>query len=165
MAEYREHPGRPVRLEDDTLVVLGEGELTLWFYLEDEGWEGLLARRLAPDRARVCAVPVFAYGVNLGDEVRLEERHDAVVAVAPLRDAGNHTFRVMFPAHGVREPDERWRDLLSDLAPYGCWLDVYSPQLVAVSAAPSTAGDVSSYLRDREERGGLAFEASRTRGG
>lgn len=160
MAEYREHPGKPVRRAGDDLMVLGEGQETVWFYLDaEDGWEGLLARRLEGDRARVCAVPVFAYGVGLGDEVSLEERDGAPVATGLLREAGNTTFRVIFPRHGAPEPDERWRSLLADLEPHGCWIDVYSPQLVALSAEPAEVEAVASYLRVREERGELAYEA------
>lgn len=160
MAEYREHPGRPVRRSGADIVVLGEGDLTVWFYLDaDEGWEGLAARGLDGGRARVCAVPVFAYGVGLGDEVAVEDRDGATVATGLVREAGNATFRVIFPRHNAPEPDERWRSLLDDLAAHDCWIDVYSPQLVAVSAAPPAADAVAAYLGGREERGELAFEA------
>lgn len=160
MAEYREHPGMPLRRAGDDLVVLGEGEDTVWFYLDEEdGWEGLAARRLGGGRARVCAVPVFAYGVGLGDEVAIEDRDGAAVATTLVREAGNTTFRVIFPRHGAPEPDERWRSLLADLAHHGCWIDVYSPQLVAVSAEPAAVEQVAAYLRGREDRGELAYEA------
>ncbi|MEX2195466.1 MAG: DUF4265 domain-containing protein [Thermoleophilaceae bacterium] len=159
-AEYREHPAKPLRRAGEDLVVLGEGEETVWFYLDaDDGWEGLLARRLDGGRARICAVPVFAYGVALGDEVVVEDRDGAAVATALVREAGNTTFRVIFPRHGAPEPDERWRSLLADLERHGCWIDVYSPQLVAVSAEPRAVEDVAAYLRGREERGELAHEA------
>lgn len=160
MTEYREHPGRPLRRSGDDLVVLGEGEETVWFYLDEhDGWEGLLARRTGGDRARVCAVPVFAYGVGLGDEVACQERDGAVVATMLVREAGNTTFRVIFPRHDAPAPDERWRSLLADLERLGCWIDIYSPQLVAVSAEPAAVEEVAAYLREREARGELAFEA------
>lgn len=149
-----------MRRSQGDLVVLGEGADTVWFFLDEhDGWEGLLARRIGPDRARICAVPVFAYGVGLGDEVACEERDGAVVATTLVREAGNTTFRVIFPRHGAPEPDERWRSLLTDLERHGCWIDVYSPQLVALSAEPAVVEDVAAYLRGREERGDLAFEA------
>lgn len=163
MPDYREHPGKPVRLQGEAVAVLDAGDTTAWFYLDEDGWEGLRARRLGPDMARVAAVPVFAYGIALGDEVRVRESAEgAVVATGVVRSAGNRTFRVVFPLQGAPEPDERWRSLLAGLAPHGCWLDVYSPTLVAVSAEPGAAGDVAAYLGAREERGELAFEAAET---
>lgn len=159
MPEYREHPGKPMRLQSDAVVMLDAGDCTVWFYLDQDGWEGLRGKRVAPDVARVAAVPVYAYGVALGDEVRFEESEEgASVATGLVRSAGNRTFRVLFPLHEAPEPDERWRSLLTDLEPHGCWLDVYSPQLVAVSAEAETADGVEAYLREREERGELAFE-------
>lgn len=157
---YREHPGTPLRRDGEDLVMLGEGDETVWFFLDaDDGWEGLLARRTGDGVARICAVPVFAYGVALGDEVAIEERDGAAVAIGLVREAGNATFRVIFPAADAPGPDERWRTLLADLEPHGCWIDVFSPRLVALSAEPAAVEDVSGYLRGREERGELAFEA------
>ena len=160
MPDYREHPAKPVRLQGDDMVVLDAGDETVWFYLDADGWEGLHARRLAPDLARIAAVPVFAYGVGLGDEVQVRESDEgAAVATAVVRSAGNVTFRVIFPAQAGAEAADHWRSLLTGLAPYGCWLDVWSPQLVAVSAGADVAAEVAHYLTAREEGGELVFEA------
>ena len=158
MPEYREHPGKPVRREGDAVVMLDAGDCVVWFQLDGGDWEGLSAERLSSDLARVTAVPVFAYGVGLGDEVRL--RPDDAAAIGLVRSAGNRTFRVVLPASDVPEPDERWRSLLADLEPRGCWLDVYSPRLVAVSADGEHAAEVEAYLSEREARGELAYEAA-----
>jgi hypothetical protein len=133
---------------------------------DDDGqprWEGLLARRLAADRVRVCAVPVFAYDVNLGDEIRvIESEEGALVAAERLRDAGSVTFRVWLPEHDGSGDDQRWRTLLRELGRYGCWLDVYSPRLIAISAGPDVAGPVADDLVARERRGDLVYETGRT---
>ena len=166
MPDYREHPSKPVRLEPGGMVLLDAGDCTVWFYLDDGSWEGLAGLSVAEDVARVMAVPVFAYGIGLGDEVRVRAGDNAATGL--VRSAGNRTFRVVFPRTGAPfprsgppEPDERWRTLLADLEPHGCWLDVYSPRLVAVSAEADRAEDVMRYLTEREERGELAFEAGR----
>lgn len=156
MAAYRAHPGKPMRREGDAVVMLDAGDCTVWFQLADGDWEGLSGLRVADDVARVMAVPVFAYGVGLADEVRMRPGDGAATGL--LRTAGNRTFRVVFPSAGAPEPDERWRTLLADLEPHGCWLDVYSPQLVAVSVDAARAGEVEAYLGAREDRGELAFE-------
>ena len=157
MPDYREHPGKPIRLESGSVAMLDAGDCTVWFSLAEDGWEGLSAVRVGEDLARVMAVPVFAYGVGLGDEVRVRAGDNAAEAL--VRSAGNRTFRVILPLQAAPDPDERWRTLLADLEPHGCWLDVYSPQLVAVSAAAEIADAVAGYLAAREERGELAFEA------
>ena len=160
MPEYREHPGKPLRRQGDAVVMLDAGDGVVWFQLADGDWEGLSALRVEPDVMRVMAVPVFAYGVGLGDEVRVRPEDGAATGL--VRSAGNRTFRVVFPLAGAPAPDERWRSLLTALEPHGCWLDVYSPQLVAVSAEAARAAEVAAYLAAREARGELAFEDSST---
>ena len=90
-------------------------------------WEGLLAPLTPqPDLAVIAAVPVFAYDLNLGDEVEVVASAEGpLVAVRPVHDAGRFTFRVLFP--DAVDPDDRsWLTLQRDLEPFGCWFDVYS---------------------------------------
>src|SRR3712207_6503530 len=98
MANYREHPSRATRGCGDRYVVHPDAlaeDCTVWFPLEDEDeWEGLLAQRLSQDRARICAVPLFAYDVNLDDLVEVTPGPEPPVAVRVVTDAGNCTFRV-----------------------------------------------------------------------
>jgi hypothetical protein len=167
MATYREHPSRASRATGASYVVhpgaLAE-DTTVWFPLEDEDdWEGLLAQRIAEDRVRICAVPLFAYGVNLDDEVEVTVEPGAPVAVRVVTDAGNHTLRVLFADRTSTGPDERWRQLAHDLEPYECWFDVYNPAFLALSAPPQYVQQVADHLKERETRGELRYETGRTR--
>ena len=167
MARYREHPSRASRFDGAAYVVhpgaLAE-DTTVWFPLEDEDdWEGLLAQRIAEDRVRICAVPLFVHDVNLDDVVEVTAGTDAPVAVGLVRDAGNHTFRVIFAEGPEAGPDERWRELVHELEPYECWFDVYNPAFLALSAPPQHAQEVADHLKEREDRGELEYETGRTR--
>ncbi len=170
VAIYREHASKPARLRGGELVVYEDAtheDCTVWVFHErdsegEEHWEGLLARRLPEERARICAVPVFVYDLNLGDEVSVAASAEgAAVATGLISDAGNFTFRVFFE-HGVANDDEGWRALMADLEPFNCWFDVYSPRLVALSATSSHAADVADYLAERVARGELHYETGRS---
>jgi hypothetical protein len=165
---YLEHPSRATTLRDGELIVLPdalEEDCTVWFSIEPDGesWEGLLARRLADDRVRICAVPHFAYDVNLGDEVAVVES-EAPVATRVVEDAGNFTFRVAFESADDPDDDRR-RGLMADLEPYGCWFDPRHQRLVAISVPREHAQAVAGYLLDRERRGELEYETGRMKTG
>jgi hypothetical protein len=174
MARYLEHPSRASRWTGGVFEVLpeaGDEDATVWFSSTDHSgdgesgavWEGLLARRISEDRAEIAAVPVFVYDLNLGDEVAIVvSAEGALVGSGLVTDAGRFTYRVLFPATGPRQPDHRWRELHLALAQFGCWLDVYTPTLIAVSADQAVAQDVADYLAGEEGRGRLQYETGRT---
>jgi len=141
VVEFEEHPSKAAAWRAGRFVVLPDAELedcTVWVGADADSdglvrWEGLLARRLSSTTARICAVPFWAYDLNLGDEVELiESAEGASVVTGVAVDAGNYTFRVLFadPPLG----DERWRELMIELEPFDCWCDVRGPGFVAVSA-------------------------------
>ena len=168
MDAYLEHPSRVSRWQDGELVVLHDAALedcTVWFAFDrtDGGetrWEGVLGRRLAPDRARLCGIPLFVDGVHLGDAVSLvESAEGAPVAVEVVAAAGNTTFRVLLePAAGAGEDDRRWRELMAALEPFGCWFDMYGPERLAVSVEGPRADAVAIRLEELQGSGELRYE-------
>lgn len=170
MTKHYEHPSKVSRLEEGRFVVLDDAEhadCTCRFFFEEDGeerWEGLLARRLTTDRARVCGIPVFVYDVNLADEVSVIEADEGALVVTEIfRDAGNFSFRVYFPNEPADDADERMRGLMVELESFDCWFDVWSPFLVALSASPEHSQIVADYLLERERRSELEYEAGRSR--
>lgn len=168
MVEHDEHPSKTAAWRDGEFVVLPDAEsedCTIWVAVEEHSggtvkWEGLLARRLGHDRARVCAVPFWVYDLNLGDEVTIMESAEGAPVVTGIAvDAGNYTFRAY-----ADEPsdDGWWRRLMVDLEPFKCWFDVRTPGLVAVSAPPDHAQAVANYLHGRQQQGELHFETGRS---
>ena len=165
MASYEEHPSRTAALRDGEIEVhpgAAESDCVVWAELEgDEGWEGLLAKRLETRRARVCAIPFRAYDINLDDEVALSLTGEGALLVEGVeRDAGNFTYRVVFDDAAVGDP--RWHQLLSALGAYECWFDLRDPGYLAISAPPQHAQAVAEELYAREQRGELGYETGRS---
>jgi hypothetical protein len=167
---YLEHPSKVARWRDGDFEVHPDAVTateTVWVAVDpaedgDVVWEGLLAQLPGEGRAVIAAVPVFAYDLNLGDEVEVVASEEGpLVAVRPLRDAGRFTFRVWFPDWPDLEQDERWKDLQVELERFGCWFDVYSPRLVAVSAEPQVAQAVADFLVAGERSGRFIYETGR----
>jgi hypothetical protein len=169
VTEYDEHPSKASAWRDGRFVVLPDAEsadCTVWVGAEQhsEGavkWEGLLARRLGPDRARICAVPFWVYDLNLGDEVALIDSAEAApVVTAVVKDAGNCTFRVVA---GQPDDDEWWRQLMVELEEFDCWFDVRSAGFLALSAPAEHAEAAVNCLNDREKRRELRFDSGRSK--
>jgi len=168
--QYVEHPSRAGRWRDGSFEVhphAATATETVWISLPpdpdgDAVWEGLLAVTPQPDLAVIAAVPAFAYDLNLGDEVEVVASAEGpLIAVRPVHDAGRFTFRVLFP-DAVDPEDRSWVALQQDLEPFGCWFDVYSPQLVAVSAEPEVAQAVADVLADEQRAGRWVYETGRS---
>src|SRR4051794_5152595 len=120
---YEEHPAKVTRLHGGELTIHPDAAIsdcTVWFAYEPECWEGLLAVRASTDTARICGVPLWVYDLNLGDVVQVvASAEGALVAEQRVRESTNFTFRIVFDDAG---PDDgRWRQLMDDFAPYGCW--------------------------------------------
>jgi hypothetical protein len=169
VSRYVEHPSKAARWQDDGFEVLpsaAEATETVWVPLAPDAdgesvWEGLLAVPTTPGRAVISAVPVFAYDLNLGDEVEVVTSAEGrLVLVRPVWDAGRFTFRVLFP--DADDPgDRQWLALQQELEPYGCWCDAYSRQLVAVSAEPDLAQQVADFLEAGQREGRWQYETGR----
>ena len=157
-----EHPSRASRFASGEYVVLSDSlhaNATVWFAFEPDRWEGVVAVRDAPDRARLAGVPLWTYGANLGDVVELVESSEgAPVVVRVVEPSSNRTFRVVFGDLERGDTDDRWRGLLADLEPHECWFDVLSPGYLALSASPDAFEAVQSYLQLRAEKGDFVYE-------
>jgi hypothetical protein len=165
VTHYQEHPSRASGFRGGELVVhpdAAESDCTVWFYYEPERWEGLLAVRVEADRVRISGVPYWIYDVNLGDEFRVvESAEGALVAEERTHESSSYTFRVIFDR--ADPDDDRWRQLMSGLAPYDCWFDVRTPRFLAISAPAEHAQAVADLLAAREQSGELQYETGRTR--
>jgi hypothetical protein len=165
-ASYDEHPSKVGAWREGRFVVHPDAALancTVWFPMGHDAngvgrWEGLLAQRLASDRALVCAIPFFAQSVNLGDEVSLiESGEGAPVAVKVVKPSGSRTIRVGFP-DADRGGDDRWQELMRDLELFECWFDVLSPMFLSLSVQAGYRDAVLDCLATRTARGELEYE-------
>lgn len=169
MPAHYEHPSKASRWANGRLFVHPDAEqedATVWVQFDDDAdseplWEGLLARRLGPDRVRLCAVRAYAYDLDLGDELEVVEDEGALIATHVAAASGNFTFRVLFPQAARASMDERLLELMRELEQFHCWFGVMSPRFLAISAAYEQSQHVASYLWGREQRGELNFETGR----
>jgi hypothetical protein len=165
-SDFDEHPSKATTWRDGDFVVHPDAaaeDATVWAFLHDGPvqWEGLLARRIAEDRARLAAIPFWAFNLDLGDEVSLQTAPTGALVIDDVvADGGNHTYRVFFA--GAGEDDERWRELAQALSPLGCWFDVRSPSYLALSAPGAQADAVAAYLHARAARGELEYDTGHT---
>ena len=163
---YDEHPSKVGAWREGRFVVHPDAaheDCTVWFPMghDAEGtgrWEGLLAQRLAFDRALVCAIPFFARGVNFGDVVSLiESGEGAPVAVKVVKSSASRTIHVGFPD---ADPggDDRWQAVMRDLEAFECWFDVLSPMFLGLSVQAANLDAVLDFLLTRADQGQLEYE-------
>lgn len=131
---------------------------TVWFVVDGQDpddvlWEGLLTQPAGSDQAIVVAIPAFVDDVTLGDRVEVTRHEKALVATRRVQDAGRFPFRVFFPECEDEENDTRWRDLMVELEPLGCWFDVYSDTLVALSVDGEITGALTDFLDGAQRKG------------
>jgi hypothetical protein len=168
VAGYEEHPAKAAAWREGRFVVFPSADTadcTALFSAEQatEGrvmWEGLLCRRLARDRALVCAMPFWVYDVGLGDEVALTESAEgAPVVTSVVTDAGSSIFRVFIDASA---DEDAWQRMMRDLEPFDCWSDVRTPRFLAIAAPPAHSQAVADYLQEREQHGDIQYETGRS---
>lgn len=168
MARHREHPTPTGVWRGERLVPLEEAlgsDLTVWLALEVGGemgpiWEGLAARRTGPDRAVLRAVPIFAYDINYGDEIRVTASAEGrLVVTGLLQDAGQHTFRV-FLAAGA---STTLTTLIRSFGPLGCLIEGYSDRLLGLSCGATNAPAVTGHLAALASEGHVEWETGRQR--
>ncbi|MEV0284388.1 DUF4265 domain-containing protein [Kribbella sp. NPDC050820] len=143
-----------------------EADATVWFALPAEPdapriWEGLLARRSpGGETAQICAVPLFAYDLNFGDEVAvIASGEGALVATAIVVDGGNYTFRIW-----QEDADEAaLRQVAIAFAEMGCLVEGYSGHLLGLSCDRESAQAVADELDAGERAGRFIYETGRQR--
>lgn len=172
--EIVEHPRRPARLEGTELVPHPDAagaDCVVWFPVPDavDGGpqaEGVPARRLDGDRARLSGIPFFPYHAGFGDEVQVREQDEALYCVEVVRAAPQLVVRIFHEA-GVVATEQALVDATSDepfwrilraLAPHGVWFERYSTSYAALLVEPGEWEYVRAFLDLRSRADGLRFE-------
>ena len=140
---------------------------TVWFALpiapdETQVWEELAAEAIgAKDRAKLRAVPLFAYDVNYGDEISVMiSAEGPTVATGITKDAGNYTFRVWMRQDAG---DAAVGDVVAQFGALGCLIEGYGDTLIGLSCGPENAQHVADALEVAELEGRFAYETGRQR--
>lgn len=115
--------------------------------------EQLWARRLGDREFELCCVPLFAYGLALGDVVET----DASWNVAGVRRAsGRLAYRLW-----LKDYSGSAEQLLDELRSLGGLIEPYSANLVGVDASSTDIGQEIVGVFERLAPHGLDWEASR----
>lgn len=169
-----EHPRRPMRLDGGELVPHPDAldaDCVVWFPVPDAGpggpeAEGLPAKRLDGDRARLCSVPFFPYHLALGDELQIREQDGTLYGVEVVLASTDLTVRVFDDAASVSpeqaladpEADEPFWRIARALAAHHTWFERYSTSYSAFLVPADEWEYVQPFLDLRERAEGLRWE-------
>jgi len=103
-----------------------------------------------PHVYELCCVPLFLYGLALGDILSTDET-STVIAI--VKESGHKTFRVAMDCD-----DEALIGLFDAIVATGGLVEQYSDTLCAVDAIPDAAQQVEHLLKELETRGQIQYE-------
>lgn len=95
---------------------------------KEKVWEQLWARKIDNDHYEICCIPMFAYGLALGDVVEIDQR---LMIINISQKSGRVTIRVWLKEQTPQEIREELTDKILGL---GCLLEWYSQHLLGVDS-------------------------------
>ncbi|QYJ02871.1 DUF4265 domain-containing protein [Nocardioides panacisoli] len=138
-------------------------DTTVWCALPPEGgrqvWEGLRAATQPDGSFLLCAVPLFAYDLNFGDQVAaIASAEGPLVATDVLADGGQSTFRVALHEGGTTLPE-----VVETFGAMGCLIEGWSDALLGLGCDTTRAREIANRLALEERAEHLAYETGRQR--
>ncbi|TDD41315.1 DUF4265 domain-containing protein [Kribbella antibiotica] len=132
----------------------------------DGQWEQVWLRRREGDLAELCCIPLLAYGVALGDVVRLSGDGSTVLGV--VERSGRHVFRALLTVERTEEVAEIRAEIEAMCARAGLLLEWTDGRFVGIDIPPDAdvsglAGLVEARRLEWEWSSTLPFEAPRLR--
>jgi hypothetical protein len=95
---------------------------------KEKVWEQLWARKIDNDHYEICCIPMFAYGLVLGDLVEIDQR---LMIINISQKSGRVTIRVWL---NEQTPQEKREELTDKILGLGCLLEWYSQHLLGVDS-------------------------------
>jgi hypothetical protein len=121
------------------------------YYLEQ-----LWARRLEDNHFEICCIPLYVYGLALGDVVAARpEKSQLEIAYEFIKPSGQYTLRVWF---GDSSDPQAQEEVPRELEQLGCLLEWGRKHLLAVSVTEHQEREVRRLLDQRESLGHLDYE-------
>jgi len=123
-----------------------------------EKWtfEQLWAKQIAENLFEVCCIPLFLYGIALGDQVSTKPFNGRTFVVNAVSERMGHTtFRIWFTEMKIREL------ILGELHQIGCLTESRWERSKLVSIDAPNEGireTLERYLRTLQSTGGINFE-------
>jgi len=94
---------------------------------KEKVWEQLRARKLDNNLYEICCIPIFAYGLALGDVVEIDQKF---MIIKVSQKSGRVTIRVWLNEQISQEDRE---ELSTKILNIGCLLEWYSQRLLGVA--------------------------------
>lgn len=120
---------------------------------KEKVWEQLWARKLDNGQYEICCIPIFAYGLALGDVVEIDQ---GFMIINLSQKSGRVTIRVWL---NEKMPQEKHEELTNKILDLGCLLEWYSQHLLGVdSDTYKKAQSLLKILEIYQKEGFIEFE-------
>ena len=118
-------------------------------------WEQMWAKKTGENRFILCCIPLFTYGLNLGDEVACDSNHQIQ---SVIKGSGNLTYRIWLKE--VNNPEVKAK-IEGKVREVGGEFEWSSENLLAVSI-PGEKERIFEEFVSVETQSGLIFERGST---
>lgn len=120
---------------------------------KEKVWEQLWARKLDNDQYEICCIPIFAYGMALGDVVEIDQ---GFMITNISQKSGHITIRVWLTEQIHKEEIEGLTEKILGL---GCLMEWYSEHLLGIdSDSHITTQSLIKTLEIYQREGLIDFE-------
>jgi hypothetical protein len=120
---------------------------------DDKNWEQLWARRIKNNIFELCCIPLFSYGLALGDVVETDE---SFMIVRVIKKSGSDTIRIWFDEKISAEQKDEILNVISTL---DCIQEWYSENFLGVNSISSTkTKTLIEALENYQKQGSAIFE-------
>jgi len=120
---------------------------------KEKVWEQLWARKLDSGQYEICCIPIFAYGLALGDVVEIDQGY---MISKISQKSGRVTIRVWL---NEQIPQEKREELTEKILTLGCLLEWYSHHLFGVESDSQIKTEfLIKILKNYQKEGQIEFE-------
>ncbi len=95
---------------------------------KEKVWEQLWARKIDDNHFEICCIPLFCYGLALGDEVETDQGFMIVIVT---HKSGHDTMRIWFNENTSQEKKD---ELTNEILVLDCLIEWYSQNFLGVDS-------------------------------
>jgi hypothetical protein len=127
----------------------------------DGFFEELPTRRLSENLHEICAIPLFARNLALGDVVSTTvDELERLVAITVVKRSGRYDYRIWLGKIPQLERIDLRHHIVDRLTQLGCLLERYSDSLLGIDAPDREVARKTVDFLLEHEPSGLAIEAA-----
>lgn len=118
--------------------------------------ESLFAKKISKELYEIRNVPLYLYGLNWGDQVKVAYENSQLIGKEVIKYGGHSTYRIFFHV----DPDEQnGIQLLNRLNQIGCTYERANNSLFGIDVPPdSNIHIVYAFLKEGEQLNYWEFE-------